>query len=108
LSQTPPSLFYKHFIKGYDVFAVSNNKLLASAADYIRLTKDAVDLLLDVKSEFYASIQQEEIIQIGQVCETNSLVLNKLALVKSNHGSGERKVSLEFNAHKLYFTLIIV
>lgn len=120
LSQ-PPSLSYDDYVKGSDFSAVQGKDLLASAADCFRSAKGIVDSLLDVivseecvhsltrgDDDLYISIRRQEILQIAKVCVSNSLFLHKLALMKgSDLNSGERSVSLEFKAHKLYCTLII-
>jgi len=118
----PPSLSYEDYLKGSDFSAVASKDLLLSAADCFRSAKGIIDSLLDAivlegcatnstrrDDDLYISIRRQEILQIAKVCVANSLFLHKLS---STEGSelhfGERHASLEFKAHKLYCTLIIM
>lgn len=112
---------------GSDFSAVTVEDLLSSAGDCFRSAKGAVDSLLNVivsssegcaeniaihptrnDDDMYISIRRHEILQIAKVCVTNSLFIHKLGTMEGGElGSGGRRVSLAYNAHKHYCTLII-
>jgi hypothetical protein len=118
----PPSLSYEDYVRGSDFSAVASKHLLSSAADCFQCAKGVIDSLLDAivsegcaadstrrDDDLYVSIRRQEILQIAKVCVANSLFLHKLASTEGSElRSGERSASLEFKAHKLYCTFIIL